>query len=335
MNLLSALTETETAILIPVFLIGLVLIPVLLAVGRSFGLYTVVSERESHVYTLFGSVLGTFDEPGLCFPITYFGPKALLVPFFGKRSTISTALRQRYLRNQMVNSEEGTPMGVGIWYEMQVDDPVAYLFENADPEGSLRANVASAALSTLSNLDMEKLLEDRHSLSRTVRQEVTPLSQKWGYQLGSVYLRKVAFTDKNMVDNITEKVVKRLIQVTSAMKQDGENRVGLIESETSRKVSQKLAEASATRPAVVGETLNEIQKQDPEILSSVMDVMETEKLLNSGAGVSVLPPHTNVLVQLGSEGGPADEAGNEARRAGSENFPSQKGPAIGHQAETS
>ena len=26
-----------------------------------------------------------------------------------------------------------------------------------------------------------------------------------------------------MVDNITEKVVKRLVQVTSAMKQDGEN----------------------------------------------------------------------------------------------------------------
>ena len=54
-------------------------------------------------------------------------------------------------------------------------------------------------------------------------------------------VRKVAFTDRQMVDNITDKVVKRLVQVTSAMKQDGENRVGLIKSETAYKVSQAMA----------------------------------------------------------------------------------------------
>jgi hypothetical protein len=76
---------------------------------------------------------------------------------------VSTALRQHYLRSQMVNSEEGTPMGVGIWYEMQVTDPVAYLFVNTNPEGSLEANVASSTISTLSNLEMDKMLEDRHT----------------------------------------------------------------------------------------------------------------------------------------------------------------------------
>ena len=139
-------------------------------------------------------------------------------------------------------------MGVGIWYEMQVSDPVAYLFCNANPEGSLQANVASSTISTLSNLEMDKMLEDRHQFSRQVRATVSPLSEKWGYQLGSVYIRKVAFTDRQMVDNITEKVVKRLVQVTSAMKQDGENRVGLIKSQTAFKVSQTMAEAAA-RPA--------------------------------------------------------------------------------------
>ena len=128
--------------------------------------------------------------------------------------------------------------------------------------GGLFANdglsVTSSTISTLSNLEMETMLENRHSLSRTVRSAVSPLSEKWGYRLGSVYIRKVAFTDSGMVDNITDKVVKRLVQVTSAMKQDGENRVGLIESETAKKVSQQLAEASAMRPAVVGRTLNEL-----------------------------------------------------------------------------
>ena len=278
---------------------GIITLPVLLGITRLFGLYTVVKECEAQVFTLFGKVIGTIDEAGLHFPVKKFGPRALLVSFFGKKNTVSTALRQHYLRNQMVNSEEGTPMGVGIWYEMKVINPVDYLYVNANPDGSLAANVASSTISTLSNLEMEKMLEDRHSLSRSVRRTVSPLSEKWGYQLGSVYIRKVAFTDRHMVENITEKVVKRLVQVTSAMKQDGDNRVGLIKSETAYKVSQKMAEASAKRPEVVGETLNAIAKRDPEIMAAVMEVMETENLLKSGAKVDVLPGGASYLVQLG------------------------------------
>jgi regulator of protease activity HflC (stomatin/prohibitin superfamily) len=285
------------------FVLGLVAIPVLLRIATAFGLYAIVREREAQVFTLFGKVIGTLSEPGLRFPLAHFGLTALLLPFFGKKHVVSTMLRQRYLRDQMVNSEEGTPMGVGIWYEMRVSDPVAYLFNNADPEGSLQANVASATISTLSNLEMDKLLEDRHQLSRKVRATVSPLSEKWGYQLGSVYIRKVAFTDRDMVDNITDKVVKRLVQVTSAMRQDGENRVGLIQSQTAYKVSEKMAEAAATRPSVVGETLNDIAKQDPEVLDAVLQVMENEQLIASGADVDVLPGNVQVLVSLTSPGG--------------------------------
>ncbi|MEX0818865.1 MAG: SPFH domain-containing protein [Pirellulaceae bacterium] len=284
---------------VPGFVAGLVFIPILLGLARFFGLYTCVQECEAQVFTLFGKVIGTIDTPGLNFPLSHFGPKALLIPFFGKRYVVNTALRQHYLRSQMVNSEEGTPMGVGIWYEMQVKDPVSYLFINTNPDGSLQANVTSSTISTLSNLEMEKMLEDRHSLSRTVRQAVSPLSEKWGYRLGSVYIRKVAFTDVHMVRNITEKVVKRLVQVTSAMKQDGENRVGLIKSETAFKVSQKMAEAAASRPDIVGKALNEIAKQDPEILDTVLEVMEVDNLLASGATIDILPTASNVLVQLG------------------------------------
>lgn len=285
--------------LAPGFIVGLLLIPVILGISRLFGLYSCVQECEAHVFTLFGKVAGSIDKPGLQFPARYFGLKALLIPFFGKKYVVNTALRQHYLRSQMVNSEEGTPMGVGIWYEMQVKDPVAYLFTNANPDGSLQANVTSSTISTLSNLEMETMLEDRHSLSRTVRQTVSPLSEKWGYQLGSVYIRKVAFTDMLMVQNITEKVVKRLVQVTSAMKQDGENRVGLIKSETAFKVSQKMAEASAARPGIVGKVLNEVAKEDPQILETVLEVMEIEKLIASEASIDLLPDSSNVLVQLG------------------------------------
>lgn len=282
-------------------LAGLLMLPIGLRLCRSFGVYTIVDESNALVYTLFGKVIGKLDEPGLNFPLLLFGPKALLCPMFGKRYSVSTGLRQHYLRSQMVNSEEGTPMGVGIWYEMQVTDPEAYLFQNANPEGSLLANVASSAVSVLSNLEMEKMLEDRHTLSRTVRTAVSPLSEKWGYRLGSVYIRKVAFTDQDMVDNITEKVVKRLVQVTSAMKQDGENRVGLIRSETANKVSQQMAEASAARPELVGNALNEIGRDDPEVLQAVLEILETEKLIASEAPVEWVPNGVSVLVELGGD----------------------------------
>ena len=282
-------------IVIP-FAIGIVSIPLVLAMAQGLGLFTTVRECQSQVFTLFGKVIGTWDEPGLHFPIVQFGPRALLIPMFGKRHIVSTALRQHYLRGQMVNSEEGTPMGVGIWYEMQVNNPESYLFANANPEGSLQANVASSTISTLSNLEMDKMLEDRHSLSRNVRQSVSPLSEKWGYCLGSVYIRKVFFTDTQMVTNITDKVVKRLVQVTSAMKQDGENRVGLIRSETANKVSQKMAEAAATRPDVVGGAMNEISRQDPEIMNAVLEVMETNQYLESNAEINVIPENATVLL---------------------------------------
>ena len=283
---------------IPAFLVGMMLIPAILGIARMFSLYACVRECEAQVFTVFGKVIGTLDEPGLQFPLLKFGLPAFLIPFFGKRYEVNTALRQHYLRNQMVNSEEGTPMGVGIWYEMRVSNPTSYLFINANPEGSLQANVTSSTISTLSNLEMETMLENRHSLSRTVRQAVSPLSEKWGYKLGSVYIRKVAFTDRGMVDNITEKVVKRLVQVTSAMKQDGENRVGLIKSETAFKVSQKMADASAARPQIVGRALNEIAQQDPEVLDMVLEVMEVNKLLDSNAAIDILPESSNVLIQM-------------------------------------
>ena len=128
---------------------------ILLALGRALQLWRVLPERTVLVYTFFGKVAGQVDEPGLFFPLVHFGPRALLFPLFGKAYTVSTVIQQAYLRNQLVNSEEGAPMGVGIWFEMFVNDPKAYLFQNSDPIGSLKANVATAVVKQLSNLRLE------------------------------------------------------------------------------------------------------------------------------------------------------------------------------------
>ena len=186
-----------------------------LGLARLFGFYTIVQERQCKVYVLFGKVIGQLDEPGLHFLLPRLGLRSLIVNFFGRCYTLDMRLDQEYLRSQPVNSEEGAPMGIGIWYEMFISDPVAYLFKNADPRGSLAANVGNATVRCLSNMKLADMLENRHAMSLTVRTEVSPQSEEWGYKLGSVYIRKVHFRDTGMIQQIEEKVVNRLRQVTA------------------------------------------------------------------------------------------------------------------------
>ena len=268
------------------FVLTFIAVPTAVALGRGFQLWRTLPERTVLVYTLFGKVIGQVDEPGLFLPIAHFGPRALLLPFFGKAYTVNTAIRQSYLRNQLVNSEEGAPMGVGIWFETLVADPKAYLFQNSDPQGSLKANVPTAVVKQLSNLKLEVLLENRDALSRKVREEVTPTSSKWGFSLGSTYIRKVAFRDAGMIAEIQRKVVNRLRQVTAAMKQAGENEVALIHSQADMKASQRLGEAQAVRPRVIGQVLAELQRA-PEVAEAVFRLLDLQATLRSPGKVTL------------------------------------------------
>ena len=253
---------------------------IVVLLGRMFQLWRVLPERTVIVYTFFGKVVGQVDEPGLFFPIAHFGPKALLFPFFGKAYTVRTVIHQAYLRNQLVNSEEGAPMGVGIWFEMYVNNPKAFLFQNSDPIGSLKANVATAVVKQLSNLRLDVLLENRDALSRKVREEVSPTSSQWGFSLGSTYIRKVAFRDRGMIAEIQRKVVNRLRQVTAAMRQAGENEVAIIHSEADKKASQRLGQAQAVRPQVVGQALAQIQRV-PEVAEALFALLDVQATLRS------------------------------------------------------
>ena len=267
------------------------------ALGRLFGFYTVVEERTCHVYVLFGKVIGVLKEPGLYFLWFHLGPAALIVNWLGKRHVLDLRLDQRYLRSLPVNSEEGAPMGIGVWYEMFISDPISFLFKNTDPRGSLAANVNNATIRSLSNMPLSAMLETRHRMSAAVRSEVSPKSSEWGYKLGSVYIRKVHFRDVNMIKQIEEKVVNRLRQVTSAIKQDGVNQVSIITSTAEREAAIKFAKANAMRPKIVGEALKSISA-DPDVAKAVFDVLEVERLLEGKAAITMLPAQSDLLAQL-------------------------------------
>jgi regulator of protease activity HflC (stomatin/prohibitin superfamily) len=291
-----------------------VLAPLIAAFCRAFGVYTIVQERQCKVFMLFGKVALILDEPGLHLLWLKLGWKAPLINWIGKCYALDMRLDQEYLRSQPVNSEEGAPMGIGIWYEMFISEPVSYLFKNADPRGSLAANVSNSTVRCLSNLKLADMLENRHAMSQTVRAEVSPKSHEWGYQLGSVYIRKVHFRDTGMIKQIEEKVVNRLRQVTSAIKQDGANQVSIITSTAERRAAIEFAKAAAMRPHIVGAGLQAIAR-DSTIAQAMFDILETQRLLDGEADITLVPQGNGLLAELSAiEGGFGKQASASAKK---------------------
>ena len=191
-------------------------------------------------------------SPGL-----HFLPAKLGLEGVPRRTALGKLLRRwtcgstrTYLRSQPVNSEEGAPMGIGIWYEMFISDPVAYPVQERRPArlAGRQREQCHRALPQQHAAGGDAREPPRHEPDRARRRSPTK-SQEWGYKLGSVYIRKVHFRDAGMIRQIEEKVVNRLRQVTSAIKQDGANQVSIITSTAERQAAVEFAKAAAMRPA--------------------------------------------------------------------------------------
>ena len=124
-------------------------------------------------------------------------------------------------------------------------------------------------------------------------------SQEWGYQLGSVYIRKVHFRDAGMIRQIEEKVVNRLRQVTSAIRQAGANQVSVITSSAEREAAVEFAKAAAIRPNTLGQALQEIARE-PAVAEALFDILETQRILAGKARIHLLPggAHGRMLSNL-------------------------------------
>jgi hypothetical protein len=92
-----------------------------------------------------------------------------------------------------------------------------------------------------------------------------------------------------MIQQIEEKVVNRLRQVTSAIRQDGTNQVNLITSTAERQAAVEFAKAAAMRPFIVGSALNTIA-QDKEVAEVMFEILENQRMLEGNVNVTLIPP---------------------------------------------
>src|SRR5258708_1103665 len=102
-----------------------------------------------------------------------------------------------------------------------------------------------------------------------------------------------------MIRQIEEKVVNRLRQVTSAIRQAGANQVSVITSSAEREASIEFAKAAAIRPNTLGQALRTIA-QDPIVANALFEILETHKLLESSANLALLAagPQNRLLADL-------------------------------------
>ena len=100
-----------------------------------------------------------------------------------------------------------------------------------------------------------------------------------------------------MTRQIEEKVVNRLKQVTSAIRQDGLNRVSLITGTAERQAAVEFAKAAALRPQIIGAAPREITER-PAVGAALFDVLEAQRLVESGADLVLVPGGNPTLTAL-------------------------------------
>ena len=120
-----------------------------------------------------------------------------------------------------------------------------------------------------------------------------------------MYIRKIHFHNVSMIKDIEAKVVNRLRQVTSAIKQDGANQVSIITSTAERQAAIEFAKAEAMRPQIVGEALNAIAV-DPDVANALFEILETQKITEGKAGLTLMPSGSAPLAKLFAAAPPAE-----------------------------
>ncbi len=91
-----------------------------------------------------------------------------------------------------------------------------------------------------------------------------------------------------MIKQIEEKVVNRLRQVASAIRQDGANQVSIITSTADRQAAIEIAKAAALRPTIVGAALQTIARV-PDVAAALFEILEIQKILDGAGRVTMLP----------------------------------------------
>ena len=73
--------------------------------------------------------------------------------------------------------------------------------------------------------------------------------------------------------------------------------MSVITSTAERQAAVEFAKAAAMRPRIVGDALNKVAA-DPEVEAAMFEILETQKIIESKASVTLIPEKGGILPEL-------------------------------------
>jgi hypothetical protein len=75
------------------------------------------------------------------------------------------------------------------------------------------------------------------------------------------------------------------------------NQVSIITSTAERQAAIEFAKATALRPQIVGAALQRVSR-DPDVMEAMFEMLETQRLLDGPAKITLVPKGTGMLAPL-------------------------------------
>lgn len=253
--------------------VGLCVLPLLLALARALTLE--VEDEEAVLITRFGKLDRTLKSPGLLvFP-------SMLLPWMQARR-VSLQRDFREISGVHINDARGTTVGVDLWVEFRIVDPVRATFQVADWDRAMQNLISHTASAVLGDREFKQILGDRTELGTSIKRLTESETARWGIAIERVFIRDVKLLPE-VSRLMLQTIAAQLERARADVDQAGRLAVAQLEADTSVRVAALIAEAKGQYPQAVGRAFEALKKQ-PAVLDAYNQIY----------ALSTLRPHRTV-----------------------------------------
>ncbi len=206
----------------------------------TFGIYP----DESLLVLRFGRLARRVDEPGLHVLIDGFAP-------WTRTLRVSRRIQATLLRDIEVHDVGGTELGVDVFVEFQVVDPVKATFAIENLSESVIKLVSHAVITVLGARTFDEILRDSGSLSEGVQAEIRSEAAAWGVEVRKVLLQQMR-PSSMATEQILAEVAARLEKMKARIEEEGRQAVALLHARTAAEIAVRIAKARGQYPRAIG-----------------------------------------------------------------------------------
>lgn len=224
-----------------------------------------VFPNETLLVLRFGKLANRVDDPGLHFLVDHGLPWVRTV-------RVSRRLQSLLLRDIEVHDVGGTELGVDVFVEYRITDPVKATFAIDDLTRALENVVSHGVITVLGVRQVGEILRDSGGLGDAIRRELEPETAPWGVVVHRVLLRQIRpslMANEQFLGEIAAKLEK----VKARIEEEGRQAVALLHARTSAEVAVRVAQARGQYPRAVGTAYAAI-RSDREVYEAYRELHE-------------------------------------------------------------